>query len=148
MKDPKKVIRGKKSKAAGAAFELFVRKNLESKGWIVDKFTNNVDLENSKLIPAKHKFRGIGIPMSLGTGFCDFLAFRLIKCLATSMGSLSYEVIGVEAKTNGYLDKIESKKCKWLLENNIFSKIFIAEKTKIKNKVVIIYHDFVEKYEI
>ncbi|MHA1737897.1 MAG: hypothetical protein ACTSWD_04870 [Candidatus Heimdallarchaeota archaeon] len=57
-----------------------------------------------------------------------------------------YEVIGVESKLDGELDKTEKEKCKWLLDHNIFSKILIAEKTKVKNKVVIVYHDFKEKY--
>ena len=34
---------GKKNRAAGAAFELRVRKDLESQGWIVDKWSNNVE---------------------------------------------------------------------------------------------------------
>ena len=149
MKDPKKVIRGKKSKTAGTAFELFVRKDLESKGWIVDKWSNNVDLENNKLIPAKHKFRGIGIPMALGTGLPDFLVFRKIELPCSLCNNevrllkdKLYEVIGVEAKTNGYLDKVEKEKCKWLLKNNIFSKILIAKKIKIKNKIHVEYKEF------
>ena len=34
---------GKKNKASGSRFELKVRKDLESKGWIVAKWMNNVD---------------------------------------------------------------------------------------------------------
>ena len=151
----KKVSQGKKNRAAGSRFELKVRKDLESKGWIVDKWTNNVDLifhEDSEklryidgnLIPAKHKFRGMGIPMVMGTGFPDFIAFtkpgKYFLYVAEEEGyELSYpkedfgnkgysEIIGVEAKSNGYLDKIEKVKCKWLLNNNIFSEILIAKK--------------------
>jgi hypothetical protein len=47
---------------------------------------------------------------------------------------------------NGELDREEKEKCKWLLDNGVFSQIFIAEKTKVKNKVVIVYHDFKMKY--
>lgn len=142
MKDPKKVKMGKKSKAAGAAFELRVRKDLESEGWIVDKWSNNVDLDKSKIVPAKHKFRGIGIPMAMGTGFPDFLCFYW----GVDGGPDYADVIGVEVKTNGYLDKIEREKCRWYLDNCIFSKILIAEKIKEGNKVKIIYHDFEKKY--
>ena len=39
---------GKKSRDAGMRFERKVRADLESKGWIVDKWTNNVDLELSR----------------------------------------------------------------------------------------------------
>jgi len=73
-----------------------------------------------KLIPAKHKFRGPGIPMAIGTGFPDFIIFR----------PLASEVIGVEVKSNGYLDKTEREKCDWLLYNHIFHSILIAKKVK------------------
>ena len=77
-------------------------------------------------------------------GFPDFIAFR--KHPGFNVKFNQYEVIGVECKTNGNLDKIEKEKCQWYLDNNIFSRILIAEKTKVKNKVVIIYTDFKEKY--
>jgi len=150
MKNLEKVKQGKKNKRDGAKFELLVRKDLESKGWIVDKWTNNVecikynketsrdpeDWGECKLIPAKHKFCGIGRPMSLGTGFPDFIAFRRWinesfvgdRSRLESVMTILCECIGVEVKSNGYLDKTEREKCKWLLENNIFSKILIASK--------------------
>ena len=172
---------GKKSRAAGGRFELKVRKDLESKGWIVSKWMNNVEFLNDKsftgtdkeflekygnrietdfktntigftregisalekdflkksgfkllgdspimgaaifgrLIPAKHKFRGPGIPMAIGTGFPDFIAFRAMhinfklnkhtkeliekfnQLLSdNSKNSMFYEIIGVESKMN------------------------------------------------
>lgn len=187
-KDPKKVARGKKSKAAGGNFELRTRKDLEMRGWIVSKWPNNLDIIDTekdgkvdeadgyeswkdglvgKIVPAKNKFRGIGIPMAMGTGFPDFIAFRQIttapqgksiiinkRCdfcdkeaqvVEFKMSAIS-EVIGVESKTNGKLDKVEIEKCRWYIDNQIFHRILISEKTKVKNKIVIIYHDFVEKY--
>jgi len=82
---------GKKNRKSGADFERRVRKDLEDKGWIVDKWSNNVsdypeeninispeERADRKLIPAKHKFRGKGIPMAIGTGFVDFLVMRRI----------------------------------------------------------------------
>ncbi len=96
----KKQIQGKKARAAGARFELKVRKDLESKGWVVSKWMNNVELTmfvkepdieyeetkeridvkvtryeafKGRLISAKHKFCGIGRPMAIGTGFPDFV---------------------------------------------------------------------------
>lgn len=57
-----------------------------------------------------------------------------------------YEVIAVEVKSNGILSKLEKEKCRWYLNNKTFSKIWIAEKTKVKNRIVIEYHDFAEKY--
>lgn len=181
MKNPDNVKRGKKSKAAGAAFELRVRKDLEEKGWIVDKFGNNVefvgehiksepvyelqgrmmncrcgidaDFREGKLIQAKAKFRRPGIPIMMSAGFPDFACSQICSegnGFHASIGKhwIDYDCAfcGVEVKTNGYLDKIERKKCRWYLDNCIFSKILIAEKTKVKNRVVIVYHDFEEKY--
>lgn len=158
------VKRGAKSRKNGAEFETRVRADLEDKGWIVDKWTNNVDLEFCKedieslvfsvdhpdmeqchkftktgqLVKAKAKWAGIGRPMMMGAGFPDFIAF-------SKVGEF-YEVIGVESKSNGYLKPLEKEKCQWYLDTCIFTKILIAEKTKVKNKVVIVYHDYEEKY--
>lgn len=101
---------------------------------------NNLEInEIGKLVAAKNKFRGIGIPMMMGAGFPDFVAFRV----SDSIGPHNYyEVIGVEAKSNGYLDPTERKKCEWLLKNKVFSKILIAKKHKVKNRIVIIYEEF------
>ena len=158
MKNPDKVKMGKKSRAQGAAFELRVRKDLEEKGWIVDKWSNNVEFNtdftnaldlseenysDGKLVPAKRKYLGPGRPMVIGTGFPDFLCF---KWTGEDRPYDLYDVNGVECKTNGYLDKDERNKCRWLLDNNIFSKILIAEKTKEGRRIIIKYHDFEEKY--
>ena len=166
-KNPKKVSAGKRSRAQGKAFELRVRKDLIEKGWIVDKWNNNVECTTynketgrdpedwgvCKLIPAKAKWAGPGRPMMMGAGFCDFIAFKTIETIELEGGTFDevkkgkyYEVIGVESKMTGVLDKLEKEKCKWLLENNIFSKILIAEKTKVKNRIVVKYTDFQEKY--
>ena len=84
-------------------------------GWIIGKWMNNVDYEKEgkigKLIPAKRKFNPFLRALSIGTGFPDFICFKKQDKL--------YEVIGVEVKANGGLDKEEKEKCKWLLENKI-----------------------------
>jgi len=160
MVDPKNVATGRNNKANGAAFELRVRKDLEDKGWIVSKWPNNII--DGKLCAAKHKWNGPGRPMALGTGFPDFIAFRLIWEVEDfneqtrggtihnfefeNMPKMLYEIIGVESKINGYLDKVERLKCQWYLNNNVFSKILVASKTKVKNRIVIKYEDFEEKY--
>jgi hypothetical protein len=145
---------GKKNRANGKKFELDVRKMLESVGWKVSKWCNNV--KDNKLIPAKSQYnpffkRIVGE----GSGFPDFIAFmyedldqvkticcpRMIGTLKkpknvygtndyTQFNSfkLTHIVIGVECKINGYLTKEEKEKCQWLLDNKIFSKIFIAKK--------------------
>ena len=131
---------GKKNRESGQRFELKVRKDLEKIGWVVDRWSNNVsdypeeninlpseERKDRKLVPAKSRF---GMRT---TGFPDFIAFRLV--VVGDSGIASYEIFGVECKSNGYLDKIEKAKCKWLLENNIFSKILIAKKGKKRGKI-------------
>ena len=157
MKNNKKT-QGKKNRAAGTRFELKVRKDLESKGWVVSKWMNNVEfniemqgISNQiipdevvvgKMIPAKHKFRGPGIPMAIGTGFPDFIAISekwhlidSLKQLENSIPKGMKIVYGIEVKSNGYLDKTEKEKCRWLLENHIFSKILIASKGEKRGEI-------------
>ena len=129
---------GKKNRASGARFELKTRKDLEKDGWIIDKWTNNVDLEMRKLVKAKRKFNPFIKILSIGTGFPDFIAFK-------NRGE-NYEIIGVEAKGDGFLDKIEKEKCRFLLDKKIFSKIWIAKKSKERGKIE--YIDFKEKYDL
>ncbi len=165
---------GKKNRQSGQRFELKVRKELEGKGWVVDRWGNNVEdigyycekcgtksgyaagigefcpnkkCENNdfglvlkgKLIPAK-SFMG----RSRTTGFPDFIVYcksdlpsSVItqKYLNVKEAKCNYVIIGVECKSNGYLDKKEKAKCKWLLENNIFSKILIASKGKKRGEI-------------
>ena len=133
------VNRGKKSRSKGGQFELRVRKDLEEKGWIVDKWSNNIDLNESKVIPCKRVFKRFAANkgvMTIGTGFPDFVALE-------RRGDL-FKVIGVEVKVSGKLDRAEKEKCKWLLENEIFSEILVASKQKIKNRVHVEYVDFLE----
>ena len=132
---------GKKNRAAGARFELKVRARLEAEGWIIDKWTNNVDLEEGKLVKAKPKFVfnpkfKIRITIGMNLGFPDFIAFK--------NSGKKYEIIGVEVKGNGFLDKQEKEKCKFLLKKKIFNRILIAKKGK--KRVQIEYMDFEDKY--
>ncbi len=138
----KNIIRGKKARASGQRFELKTRKDLEEKGWICDKWSNNVDLDKGKLIPAKHKFRGKGIPMAIGTGFPDFIAYTFEininhKHLNGELIETKkvYEIIGVECKSLGYLDKEEKEKCRWLIKHKVFSKIIIASRGKKRGTI-------------
>ncbi len=133
--------RGKRNRAAGVRFEAKVRSDLESMGWVVDKWTNTVDYSERKIIPAKRKFNPYSRVMSIGTGFPDFIAFKLIEG--------KREIVGVEVKRRGYLDRSEKDMCKWLLENKIFSRILIAKEYKDKEdkrKISVEYIDFKEKY--
>jgi len=44
---------GKASRKAGKDFESRVRKDLDANGWIVDRWSNDIDFENDKLKPSK-----------------------------------------------------------------------------------------------
>ncbi len=133
------VKKGKNSKARGARFELKVRKDLEDKGRIVDKWNNNVDLDEKKLVQAKRKYNPFKKVMVIGTGFPDFISIKHVhKGL--------YSVIGVEVKMNGILSKTEKEKCAWYLQKGIFSQIWIAKAIREGRKIGIEYDDFLEKY--
>lgn len=136
---------GRANRAKGVQFELKVRKGLEELGWIVDKWTNTIDYDKEqgiwKIVPAKRKYNPFKKIMVIGTGFPDFIAIKKSKN--------GYDVIGVEVKSNGYLDKIERGMCIWLLQNKIFSKILIAKKIQKKKygKIQVEYIDFEKKYK-
>ncbi len=140
-----KKLQGKRNREKGRRFEAKVRKDLESKGWIVDRWTNNVELhqENSeevsgiikdgkfiygKLIPAKSNRFNMRT-----TGFPDFIFF-------SPADSVRPKINGIECKSNGYLDKEERAKCDWLLKNNIFSRILIARKGEKRGQII--YKEF------
>ena len=130
---------GKKNRASGARFELKVRKDLEEKGWTIAKWTNNIDLEKNQMIPAKRKYNPFFKALSVGTGFPDFVGIKAEK-------GDKKEVIGVEVKARGYLDKEEKEKCKFYLDKCVFSKILIAKTIKNGRNINIEYIDFKAKY--
>jgi hypothetical protein len=129
-------LRGKRNRAAGRRFETKVREKLEEMGWVVSKWMNTVDYEKNKLAPAKRKYNPSSRALSIGNGFPDFVCFKRKEN--------GFDVIGLEVKANGYLDKIEKGMCIWLLTNKIFSRILIAKKGKKRGEVE--YIDFAEKY--
>jgi hypothetical protein len=131
------IKKGKKAKSKGGRFELEVRRDLEAKGRVNDKWNNNVDLDLDKLIIAKRKYNPFSRAMTIGTGFPDFVSIKLVR-------DELYSVIGVEVKMNGILSKIEKQKCAWYLKNKIFSQIWIAKKGEKRGQIV--YDDFEEKY--
>ncbi|MBU2053178.1 MAG: hypothetical protein KJ721_02970 [Nanoarchaeota archaeon] len=88
-KKKSEIKKGRLSRARGARFELKVREELESQGWIMDKWTNNVDLSQrddsnepsgepleGKLVKAKRKYNPFKKMLVVGTGFPDFIAFK------------------------------------------------------------------------
>ena len=137
LKSKIKIKKGKSSRAAGGRFESIVRKDFESKGWIIDKWTNNVDLEKNILIPSKRKFNPFMKIMSIGTGFPDFIALK-----PREFGG--HDVIGIEVKMKGLLDKTEKEKARWYLDKGIFSKIVVSKKGEKRGEIEHI--DFKEKW--
>ena len=143
---------GKKNKASGADFERRVRKDLEEKGWIVAKWPNNLEYpkeninkpsderEDFKCIPSKTKwiFTKQGPrPAGMGSGFPDFIAYK-----TDTIYHGLYEVIFVEAKIAGYLDRTEKEMAKWYLKNHYCNKFLTAYKTKVKNRIKVNYKEF------
>ena len=129
----KRSKRGKSSRAAGKRFELEVRKNCESRGFIVCKWTNTVDLDNNKLIQAKSKYNPfLKRTISEGSGFPDYIVYK--------PGETPF---GVESKKAKYLDVKEKAMCTWLLDNKIFSKIYVAYPVKQGRHKQIVYQKFV-----
>lgn len=126
---------GKKNRAAGKRYELKVRASLEKEGFIVVKWTNQVDLINNKLIQAKSKYNPfLKRVINEGSGLPDLLGYRLLR------GRNLFEIIGFEAKLGKYLDAEEKKKMRWLLDNKIFNKIFICHPGKKRGEIV--YDEF------
>ncbi len=151
--------RGKKGKASGLDFEKRTRAYLVEKGWIVSKFPNKVEftIEHQgtpgmtsiqtepdevvvgKLSPSKHKFRGPGLPMAMGTGFPDFIAYKqVIPWNEVSV----YQIIFVESKVGGYLRTEEKEMARWYLDNKYCEKFYISYKTKEKGRIKVNLRDF------
>ena len=119
---------GKRNRAAGALFELKVRKELESTGVIIGKWPNNIDLEKYKCHAAKtnrFNMRNMGFP--------DFFYY------SPSHGDTRLHF--VECKVNGKLSKIEKEKAQWYLIRGYCSKFFIASKSIVNGKIHITYKE-------
>lgn len=161
MKKQNKKQQGKRNRINGANFEKRVRRDLESKGWIVSKWQNNVEFLDhyedegfkipfgdkfSKCVPAKPgRFR------MMQTGFPDFIAYKYPSLDEYTKNNIStetgwFKIVFIEVKTNGYLSKDEKEKAKWYLKNNYCSKFLIAKKVKKGRKIKIEYKDF-EEYD-
>jgi len=90
-----------RARRKGKRFENQVQEDLESKGWIVMRFTKKV--ENGKLINCRPKWAG-GRLLTFQSGFPDFLCLK------------HPEIKLVECKVNGYLNPEEREQVKFLKE--------------------------------
>lgn len=136
-------IKNKKNRHSGQDFENKVREDIKKEGWTVDRWTNNISKpfgknigeHDRKLIPALPRRIGQRI-VGFFTGFPDFIAFKKLE--------LGFVVYGIECKSNGYVNPEEKEKLRWLINNKIFEKIYIAKKDK---KYGIIYKEVNENGE-
>jgi len=102
---------GKLNRKHGAEFERATRKHLLKKGFTVDKWTNNVDLEKQEIVPAKsNPFNRFN---KSGSGFPDFLAFYKSS---KSGSNQYYSLIFVECKINKELSRLEKEKMNFLMK--------------------------------
>jgi len=134
MVDKIKSKMGKKSHTEGKAFEPRVFENLIEKGFIANRWHN--DIKENKIVQAKTSWRKTKFgmfPMNLNPGFPDYMAF----------GKHTRIIIGIECKINNKLDKTEKEKCQWYLKNKIFDKMWVAYKTKEKNRVKVNYREII-----
>lgn len=94
---------GRINRAKGARFELKLRKKMEEEGWIVDKWSNNIDLQTDEIVKAKsNRF------LSRSCGFPDFVMFKKYV--------VNYDLQFVECKVNGTLSKEEKLKMNALID--------------------------------
>lgn len=139
---------GKINRKKGKMFELEVRKHLESQGYIVSKWMNNVEfyLDTDlhaivgKIVPAKNKFNPFMKVMMMSGGFPDFIVYKNFWVNTPA-------IRGVECKMNGKLDRKERQQCDWYIENHVFDKILIAKRGKdmYTNKDCVWIDDYVPK---
>ena len=126
---------GKANRAAGKRFELKVRQDLESKGWIVFRNSNDVIDEKFKQTtghwnPFTHSI------MTAQSGFPDFIC---IKAHDLSKPE-TYQVKFVECKLGKYLDKKEKEKCRWIIDK-LYIKVMVAYKGDKRGEII--YEDFI-----
>jgi len=134
---------GKKNRASGADFEKRVRADLEKSCWVVAKWPNNV--KDEVCVPVKPKFNPFTKSLMMNSGgFPDFIAYgaRAYPENFPDKCPLLFNVVFVECKTNGTLDKKEKESAQWYLDNHYCSKFLIAYKTKEGNRVKINYKTF------
>ena len=146
MDKKEKQALGKRSRKMGKDFEVRVRRDLEASGWVVNRWSNDIDFDGDKLKPSKPKYffdakTGKMKMMGFQDGFPDFVCFKRINGNNKARENL-YDVIGVESKISGKLDKLEKEKCSWLLRNEVFSCILFTKRVKVGRRVCVKYFEF------
>lgn len=106
---------GRLNRKHGREHEVRIRKELESQGWIVDRWSNNIDLKTRKIVKAKNAYNPFKKTMSLGTGFPDFICLKKTQIPEDDCPGY-YKIMFVECKLNGTTTKEEKEKMKVLSE--------------------------------
>ena len=107
---------GKVNRRKGGDWERKVKKELKEDGWIVNKSSNQIDVEindvgeiiGGSFINIKMFFSPFNKAMMTGSGFPDFVCFK------KSDGGELFELMFVECKLNGKLSREEKLKMEWL----------------------------------
>jgi len=159
-----KKSQGKKNRAAGKRFELKVREDLEKKGWIVFRNSNDVEFEtqtkspdvfleekgDSKIAKILEYERFIGKfkqsrpkfnpftkqLMMMQSGFPDFICVRFDSPVKNIRNI--FEVMFVECKggdeKHKYLDEKEKMKVEWI-KQNLKIPVIIANKSEKRGEI-------------
>lgn len=133
MKNPTKVKQGKTNRRLGKAFEVLVRKDLEKKSWIVNRWNNNLNLIqedigefNFECVQSKPKFNPFTKSLMMNTsGFPDYVCHKTVKFpeLLGPKRKENWKIVNEEGKTyplNEY-------------ENKLFKKFYFNLNTLIKD---------------
>ena len=104
---------GRSSRKAGKIFENKVKHDLETKGWIVARWTKKI--EEGILVDNKPRFNPFTRRLeSLQTGFPDFICLAKIPILVEGSQAEYYKIKLVESKMRGFLDGAEREQVKYL----------------------------------
>lgn len=114
---------GKDNRRHGKEFERKVRHDLEANGWIVSRWNNNINLNLKQFTQA------VSIPgIVMQSGYPDFIAIQECPHTKSEVPSKDHDwhIMFVEAKINGYLDRIEKDKAEFYKSKGF--KFIIAKK--------------------
>ena len=123
---------GKLNRASGKRFELKVRADLESEGWIV--FRNSNDLKDNKFKQTTGHWNPFTKTIIVSqSGFPDFICIHQGNkdCAPNILPHVKF----FECKTNRQLSPIEKEKCEWI-EKNLYIEVHIASKGEIRGEII------------
>jgi len=121
-----------KARSSGKRFEIKIREDLESKGFLVFRNSNDVkkiETPNGQSIQFKqttgHWNPFTKMIMVSQSGFPDFIVLKEAKLTYEDETPIEFmetpnvlfNVAFVECKLNGYINKVEKEKVNWLIKN-------------------------------